>query len=107
MNLKHVTSINRISVPDNTLEEIKERKRLKDRRPSPADHNPSNYVQYYKSLKVQPVKGNLKMKETLRLYDPIWHQSRGKLAALGSQNVEPGPANYKPKKSKSSKPGTF
>lgn len=50
---------------------------------------------------------NKKLAMTLRLYDPLWKNTKAKLATLGSNAVIPDPATYRPLKKSGSKPATF
>lgn len=50
---------------------------------------------------------NKKLAMTLRLYDPLWKNTKGKSATLGSTAVLPDPATYRPIKKSGSKPATF
>ena len=106
VNLEHSPSISKIIMRQNKLTDIQERAILKERKPSPGDHNPENYENYYKKLRLGHAR-NIKLKETLRLYDPIFASTKGKKGSVGSSAIEPGPSYYSPLKLKPSKPSTF
>lgn len=101
MNLEHSPSINRIVVSEVRIKEIQDRKRLKDKRPSPGDHNPEKLDEHYKKYRLRP-----SLERTLRLYDKsILKEAFAKRHK--SVVVSPGPHEYNPRLSKINNPGTF
>lgn len=50
---------------------------------------------------------NYHLKETLRIYDPLWEHSKGKVASVGYNGVNVGPQTYSLKYHKSGKPAGF